>query len=342
MEHRTLLAVDLVPGGMTLGGYDASTASITIVDRLTNIGDTPAPGGVVIRYMVSDDETLSPNDVLAREVRISRPVPAGGTVQFSRTLDAQWYWPNDRPFLIVLVNPRNPVGGGGFVDESDRSNNVLTGVQIPVAEFGFGLGATRADPSIVRPFETFELTTNAPRRGGQGLVAAVYRSGFGYLGNAVLDRATGLWRFQTALDAATLGSERAVNAVYSFSLPSFTPFSRATGVAVSLTDLQHPTLGAVNVAPDPLVRGNEASVQVSGLPATGARVQLIWDSNFDGRFESFIDQVLTQSFVHGSSGTLTFTVPMQWPQRPVKLLIFVTNAPWTGFAQRIVELSARG
>ncbi|MEZ6232977.1 MAG: choice-of-anchor D domain-containing protein [Phycisphaerales bacterium] len=148
LEPRVVLAIDGVVDFVRLVGGSVTLdrgASFEIDTRLGNAGDTAAPAGVEVRYLLSTNQIVGDADDVLLEID-STDEPTGPNEFFNETVE--YDIPSSAPagtyFVAIAIDPQN------LVPEDNENNNVgFTTATITIADESPSVAATSLEAQSV-------------------------------------------------------------------------------------------------------------------------------------------------------------------------------------------------
>lgn len=336
LEPRSMMAADLVPGGITLLSTGFSSPGVVpqpFVFSVVNMGDRRAPIGTTVRFYLSRDAVLDSGDRAVRDSVLPVPVRPGERVTINKVLKAPAGMDGGSYRVIMAVDPDNHLA------ESDESNNAL-----PSAARAFYLPpkieSLEIDKRFIRPGSTATLTArNVTQMDPDAGEVRFYRS-LGFAGYPLLlgvgTREGNDYSLTFAADESWLmdSNQFIAVAVKHTQNNSYEKSTTVEGRNIG------PTIGAFSFAPTSIVRGQTVTFTATGVSSNARYVGVFFDTNFDGEFQPSMgnpyqnsDRVLVDCTQSGSTWTGSFTVPEWFPSAPSRIFI-VTNRQTT-FASRV-------
>ncbi|HMN41331.1 MAG TPA: CARDB domain-containing protein [Phycisphaerales bacterium] len=345
LENRILCAADLVAGGLSMLSTGAAGSGAVVRPfalSVANAGSTGVPAGVQVRYYLSRDAVLDSADRPLRTSVLPDAIPAGERVSYSKFIKLPLGIDSGNYRLLMQVDPNNRIA------ESDESNNVLPSNGTLGVTFQPHIDSIEVSKRYVRPGSIVTLTarnvTNMDPDAGvvkfyiQPDAIQIYsnppvllgigtRSGNDYTLTFTADGARGY-------DDNYFVASAEKNGGTSYSTVSQKIEGRNAG----------PTVGSISFTPAPLIRGQSATLTVSGVSSNARSVELYFDTNLDGLYQRqpFIipspgnpdyDRSLASATQSGSTWAATFTVPDWFPSAPTR--VFVVLFRQGTFASRV-------
>lgn len=348
LESRTLCAADLVPGGISM--LSTGTAGSAAVVRpfalsVANMGTTGVPVGAQVRYLLSRDAVLDGSDRPLRTSSLPDAIPAGGRVSYTKSIRLPLGIDSGSYRLLMQVDPNNRIS------ESDKSNNVLPSNGALGVTFQPHIDSVGVSKRYIRPGSIVTLTArNVTSMDPDAGVVKFYiqpNQNQLFLNPPVLlgigTRSGNDYTLTFTADGAHVYDE--IYFVASAQKNSGGDYS-ATSPRIEGRNAG-PTVSSIAFTPQPLVRGQQATLTVSGVSTNARSVGLFFDTNLDGVYqkEPFIlpsfgtdyDHNLAWATQSGSTWTATFTVPDWFPGTPTR--VFIVLIRQGTYASRVLPMS---
>lgn len=320
LEPRSMMAADLVPGGVTVmsPNFPQTSPTRTFTFNVANMGTTAVPAGVVVDFYLSRDGVLDGGDRRLRQSVLPRAIAPGQSVTYTKVFRVPAEGDGDYR-LIAKVD------ASGSITESDETNNNL-----PSPSFNIfnppRIDSITINKLYIRPGSQATITVHGVHNVDPSIPVQVYRTP----GRLQFAQLTGYTPANVLLGTATrVGSDYTFTFVADGSwvgewnsfFVRIQPPNRylVQGLEVEGRRIVPPTIGSFTFSP--LIRGQLATFTASNVSADTNAIWLAFDSNFNNRLDS------NEEFLLLTRPTLSaqFMVHDWFPSAPTRIFVIAAR-----------------